>query len=206
MRIGNDEYVRANGSFGLTTLRTRHVAVSGSRLRLRFRGKSGVLHEVALEDPRVARVVRGCQCLPGQELFQYEDESGVAHTIASSDVNDYLRELGGADFTAKDFRTWHGVHALALWRAQLGCEDASRRSVNQLLAEVAQRLGNTVAVCRKAYVHPRVLELLAAIGALDATVSALLGRIRRAGLTGAERDLLGLLSKPARRRSAKAIG
>ncbi len=117
VRIGNEEYARENKSFGLTTLRNRHAAVSGNRLRLRFRGKSGKEHEVALDDPRVARVVRRCQAMPGQELFQYVDEDGVLHAVGSADVNEYIRAASGADdFTAKDFRTWHGtVHALALW-------------------------------------------------------------------------------------------
>ena len=120
IRVGNDEYARTNKSYGLTTLRNRHVAVEGSRIRLRFRGKSGVHHEVALEDPRVARVVRRCQTMPGQELFQYEDDDGERHAVGSGDVNDYIREASGADFTAKDFRTWHGtVHALDLWAEQM---------------------------------------------------------------------------------------
>src|SRR4029079_16565379 len=116
VRIGNEEYARENKSFGLTTLRNRHAAVSGSTLRLRFRGKSGKEHEVALDDPRVARVVRRCQAMPGQDLFKYVDEDGVPHGVGSADVNGYIREAAGADFTAKDFRTWHGTaHALALW-------------------------------------------------------------------------------------------
>jgi DNA topoisomerase-1 len=191
LRVGNDEYLRANGSFGLTTLRTRHVAVSGSRLRLRFRGKSGVRHEVALEDPRVARVVRGCQHLPGQELFQYEDEAGETHSVGSADVNAYIREAaGGGDFSAKDFRTWHGsVHALALWTAECRLDQVNRRSAKELLTEVARRLGNTVAVCRKSYVHPRVLELLGAADAPELPAAA-----PRAGLQADERRFLALLA------------
>ena len=116
VRIGNEEYARANRSFGLTTLRNRHAAVSGTRLRLKFRGKSGKEHEVALDDPRVARVVRRCQAMPGQDLFQYVDDDGSVHAVGSADVNDYIRAISGADFTAKDFRTWHGTaHALELW-------------------------------------------------------------------------------------------
>ncbi len=162
VRIGNEEYARANKSFGLTTLRNRHAAVAGDRLRLRFRGKGGKDHEVALDDPRVARVVRRCQAMPGQDLFQYVDEDGAAHGVGSSDVNDYVRAASGADFTAKNFRTWHGTaHALALWIEHAELEKAKRPSTRELLAEVARRLGNTVAVCRKSYVHPRVLEALA---------------------------------------------
>ncbi len=196
LRIGNDEYLRANGSFGLTTLRARHAKVSGKRLRLHFRGKSGVLHAVALEDPRVARVVHGCQGLPGQELFRYEDEAGATHTIDSSDVNAYLRDACGGDFTAKDFRTWHGsVHALALWTAELGVEASGRRSARQLLAEVAHRLGNTVAVCRKAYVHPQVLQLLSSLASTDAVDSLRPALAPRCGVSAAERRFLGLLGQ-----------
>jgi len=192
VRIGNDEYARTNRSFGLTTLRNRHAAVKGSRIRLRFRGKSGIEHEVDLDDPRVARVVRRCQAMPGQDLFQYEDEAGGAHAVGSAEVNDYIREAAGADFTAKDFRTWHGsVHALGLWAEQCAADASCRRSANQLLAEVAHRLGNTVAVCKKSYVHPRVLEMLAA--QVDAEVLARLGAKRRAGLSAAERRLLAFL-------------
>jgi DNA topoisomerase-1 len=196
VRVGNDEYAKSNGSYGLTTLRNRHAAVSGSRLKLRFRGKSGVVHEVALEDPRVARVVRRCQAMPGQELFQYEDEAGVTHAVGSAEVNDYIREAAGAAFTAKDFRTWHGsVLALTLWVSRGVAEAASRLGANQVLAEVARRLGNTVAVCKKAYVHPRVLEVLAteaAAGPVDAKPPS-----RRAGLSAAERQLLAFLSDAA---------
>ena len=195
VRIGNEEYARANRSFGLTTLRNRHAAVKGSRLQLRFVGKSGKEHEIALEDPRVARVVRRCQAMPGQELFQYQDEAGERRTIDSADVNDYLREASGAEFTAKDFRTWHGtVHALDLWAVQCAADASRRRTVNQLLGDVAARLGNTVAVCKKSYVHPRVLETLASVA--DAKVLARMSPARRAGLTVAERRLLKFLARP----------
>lgn len=196
VRVGNDEYARTNGSFGLTTLRRRHADVKGSTLRLHFRGKSGVQHDVALEDPRVARIVRLCQAMPGQELFQYEDENSATHSVGSSDVNDYLREISGGDFTAKDFRTWHAsVHALELLCA--GTRDDNKRSLaNQIVAEVAARLGNTEAVCRKSYIHPRVLE--AAADAKSATIAlpeegSATPRKQR-GLTAAERRLLGFLS------------
>jgi DNA topoisomerase-1 len=163
VRVGNDEYARSNHSFGLTTLRKRHVAVSGDHLRLRFKGKSGVTHDVALKDKRIARVLKRCQSLPGQELFQYLDANGEAHGVNSSDVNDYLRDASGGEFTAKDFRTWHGsAAALALFKA-LGDDektDITKTLANRLIAEVAQLLGNTVAVCRKSYIHPRVLALL----------------------------------------------
>jgi DNA topoisomerase-1 len=194
VRIGNEEYTRENKSFGLTTLRHRHATVSGDRLRLRFRGKSGKEHEVALDDPRVARVVRRCQALPGQDLFQYVDEDGAVHGIGSADVNDYIRDVSGADFTAKDFRTWHGsAHALALW-IERGVAGADRASAKELLAEVAARLGNTIAVCKKSYVHPRVLEVLAT--ELDEGVLAGLDTgPRRAGLSAGESRLLAFLKR-----------
>ncbi|RZL88661.1 MAG: DNA topoisomerase IB [Variovorax sp.] len=166
LRVGNEEYASSNGSFGLTTLRNKHADVHGTSLKLRFRGKSGALHEAQLDDPRVARVVRRCQQLPGQELFQYQDEDGTPRTVSSTDVNDYLRQAAGDNFTAKDFRTWHGtVQALELTR--LACDNidpgdaspAMRYSAKEILGAVAKQLGNTPAVCKKAYVHPAVLSL-----------------------------------------------
>ena len=192
VRVGNDEYARSNGSFGLTTLRNRHAAVKGDALTLRFRGKSGVWHEVALQDKRVARVVRRCQSLSGQELFQYLEADGVPHAIGSADVNAYLREASGGEFTAKDFRTWHGsVLALQLWCALDPTEAAAPTlsGAKRLLGEVAARLGNTVAVCRKAYVHPSVLALLTG----ERRDKPLIVAVRRAGLTAPERGLLAYL-------------
>ena len=161
LRVGNEEYASTNRSYGLTTLRSRHVDVRGASLRLRFRGKSGVLHEARVDDPRVARVIRRCQQLPGQELFQYQDADGELRSVSSTDVNDYLREAAGDNFTAKDFRTWHGtVQALELIR--LACSSGSegpRLSAKEILGAVAQQLGNTPAVCKKAYIHPAVLTL-----------------------------------------------
>ena len=203
VRVGNDEYARSNGSFGLTTLRNRHAAVRGDELKLRFRGKSGVVHSVALQDKRVARVVKRCQALPGQELFQYLDDAGETHTIGSADVNDYLRDASGGEFTAKDFRTWHGsVLALQLWCALDPAEAATPTlaGAKRLLGEVAARLGNTVAVCRKAYVHPRVLALLSD-GGQPAEISTPT-TTRRAGLSAPERGLLALLGARDKRRAA----
>lgn len=157
-RIGNESYARANGSYGLSTLRNRHVGVRGAELRLQFRGKSGVEHRLHLHDPAVARVVRRCQQLPGQALFQYRDADGALHSVGSGDVNDYLVAAAGEHYTAKDFRTWHAsVLALALMPSSP--EPAGPRRTMAVLRQVATRLGNTVAVCRKAYVHPAVLAL-----------------------------------------------
>lgn len=196
VRVGNDEYARENGSYGLTTLRNRHAAVKGSRLHLRFRGKSGVWHEVALDDPQVARIVRACQSMPGQELFQYEDDSGQTRCVGSADVNDYLRTLSGAEFTAKDFRTWHAsVHALARLCALPDEGPVSRRKANDVLREVAGLLGNTLAVCRKSYVHPGVVS-----EAMQHGVQVLRGEdLKRCrGLSVAECRLLGFLSAGVR--------
>jgi len=161
IRVGNDEYARLNNSFGLTTLRDRHARIEGSHVRFRFRGKSGKQHEVGLRDRRLATVVRRCQELPGQELFQYLDEDGVVRDVASEDVNDYLREIAGADFSAKDFRTWAGT--VLAYRALRALQPAdsqavARRNVVAAIRETAGRLGNTPAVARRSYVHPAVLE------------------------------------------------
>lgn len=161
IRVGNDEYARQNHSYGLTTMRTKHVQVNGSTVVFRFRGKSGKSHTVGVEDRRLARIVRQCQDLPGYELFEYLDESGETHKIDSSDVNDYLRSISGEDFTAKDFRTWAGtvLASLALREFdEFTSETQAKKNVVEAIKAVAQRLGNTPAVCRKCYVHPAVLE------------------------------------------------
>jgi DNA topoisomerase I len=161
IRVGNDEYARENRSFGLTTLRGRHVNVEGAMLRFSFRGKSGVNHDVAITDRRLARIVQRCQDLPGQELFQYLDAKGKRQTISSDDVNAYLRETTGRDITAKDFRTWAGTMLAAKELGALGKAKSRRemdRNINRALDAVADRLGNTRAVCRKYYVHPGLLH------------------------------------------------
>lgn len=160
IRIGNDDYARQNRSFGLTTLRNRHVAVEGAQLRFRFKGKSGQSWRLQLHDRRVAKVVRACQELPGQRLFQYEDEQGEVREVTSTDVNDYLRAISGSDITAKDFRTWAGtvMAALALQAAETAdSAAATKKTLRQAIAAVAQRLGNTPAICRRCYVHPEIL-------------------------------------------------
>ncbi|HKW84317.1 MAG TPA: DNA topoisomerase IB [Burkholderiaceae bacterium] len=193
-RVGNDEYARENRSFGLTTLRTRHASVRGSRLRLRFKGKSGVLHDVAVEDKQVARIVRRCMNLPGEDLFQYVDDEGAPHAIASTDVNDYLREIAGTELSAKDFRTWHAsVKAFDLARREPASGSSTRRArQRRVLAEVAARLGNTVAVCRKSYVHPAVLDLLTDAAALEEPAAR-----RRRRLSRVECSFLAFLEKSA---------
>lgn len=157
VRIGNEAYAKENKSFGATTLRRRHAELSGKTLRLRYKGKGGLLREVTLTDGSLARMVRKMQDLPGQNLFQYTDEDGAHHAVCSSDVNDYLRETMGEDFTAKNFRTWH-ASVLAL--AHLAAAD-DRMPLNALLAVVSKHLGNTPAVTRKSYIHPAVLDLVA---------------------------------------------
>ena len=161
IRVGNDEYARLNRSFGLTTLRSRHAQVRGTAIRFRFRGKSGQRHEVGLRDRRLAGIVRRCQELPGQDLFQYVGEDGVPHDVTSEDVNGYLREISGADVTAKDFRTWAGtVLAYRALRALApGVDDRSARAnVVEAVRLTAGRLGNTPAVARRSYVHPAILD------------------------------------------------
>jgi DNA topoisomerase-1 len=160
-RVGNDEYARNNHSFGLTTLREDHVEVSGSTMRFEFRGKSGKVHRVSLSDRRLARIVARCQSLPGEELFQYVDDEGVHQTIGSSDVNDYLREIAGDDFTAKDFRTWSGTLLAMGALEELGPASSEREAKSTIVAaidRVAERLNNTRAICRKYYVHPAIFE------------------------------------------------
>lgn len=161
IRVGNAAYARDNKSFGLTTLRDRHVEITGSTLRFTFKGKSGKEWQLKLADRRIAKVVRGAQDIPGQHLFQYRNGDGSRHAIRSQDVNDYIREATGADFSSKHFRTWGGTIGAATLFALEPPPDskaARRRAMNGIIDQVAQRLGNTRAVCRKCYIHPLVLE------------------------------------------------
>ncbi|KPA91209.1 topoisomerase IB [Pseudomonas asplenii] len=160
IRIGNSRYARENRSYGLTTLRNRHVAINGSAIVFQFRGKSGVEHRVTVRDRRLATVLKRCLELPGQHLFQYLDENGERHVVSSSDVNASLQELTGADFTAKDFRTWAGsAMALTVLRElHWEPEAEAKRQIVETVKSVARQLGNTPAVCRKCYIHPGVLE------------------------------------------------
>jgi len=216
IRVGNDEYARENGSFGLTTMRKRHVDVTGARITFRFRGKAGKVSDVEVSDPRVARVLRRCEDLPGRHLFQYVGADGEAVDIDSEDVNDYLREATGEDFTAKDFRTWSGT-VLAAWAledlGEAGSPTRAKRQVVRAVESVAKELGNTPAVCRSCYVHPGVIE-----AHLEGYLARGLGRTadrKRArgvrGLTSEEAAVLALLrrrlaaetQRPRRRRRAK---
>jgi DNA topoisomerase-1 len=161
IRVGNREYMKQNNSFGLTTLRNRHVEIEGSRLHFEFRGKSGKEHSVEIQDRRLARVVKQCRDLPGQTLFQYLDDDGVRQSITSEDVNSYLREITGQDFTAKDFRTWGGtVLALSALLEVGACESEkeANRAVVQVVKQVSGDLGNRPAICRKYYIHPQVID------------------------------------------------
>jgi DNA topoisomerase-1 len=161
IRVGNDEYARDNRSYGLTTMRRRHLTVSGSRMDFEFRGKSGVKHALSVTDRRIARIIQHCQSLPGEELFQYLDEEGKRQSVDSGDINEYLRQLSGRDITAKDFRTWAGTMLAANQLCKLGPAPTDKQAKANIITavdEVARRLGNTRAVCRKYYVHPVIIE------------------------------------------------
>jgi DNA topoisomerase I len=161
IRVGNEEYARENKSFGLTTMQDRHVDVKGSKMRFRFRGKSGIKHDVGVTDRRIARIILKLQDLPGQELFQYVDENDEVCAITSQDVNDYLREITGEDFTAKDFRTWSGTMLAAIALNALGAFETKKQAkanIKDAVIAVAKTLRNTPSICRKCYVHPAVFE------------------------------------------------
>lgn len=215
IRAGNEEYARANGSFGLTTLQDRHVQIHAADVDFHFRGKSGVYHRISIHDPAIARTVRRCRDLPGHELFQYLDEDGAPATLDSADVNGYIRELAGRDFTAKDFRTWAGtVLAAEALRGRGAERKLGRRAASEARAamrpthgqviraieQVAARLGNTPAVCRKCYVHPEIVTAY-----LDGTLTSALAEsdrgktaARPAGLRPVEAAVLALLRGRAR--------
>jgi DNA topoisomerase-1 len=203
IRVGNEEYARDNRSFGLTTLRDRHAKVGSSRIRFRFRGKGGKASDVEISDERLARLVARCQDLPGQELFQYLDEDGEPRSVGSDDVNEYLRDITGQDFTAKDFRTWAGT-VLAAWALkefeQVDSEAQAKRNVVRAVEAVAEELGNTPAVSRRSYVHPSVINayldgnvVREARRRADATLRESLG-----DLTAAEAAVLALLRRRLR--------
>ncbi len=207
IRVGNDEYARENSSYGLSTMRDRHVEVKGERIRFQFRGKSGRKHEIDVRDRRLARLVKQCQDIPGQELFQYLDMDGTRQDVTSGDVNEYLREASGDDFTAKDFRTWAGTVAASIaLREFIAIDDEAgrKKAIVQAIEEVAEQLGNTPTVCRACYVHPHLLESY-----LDGTlVNALSERARGVGrgahaLKAEEAAVLGLLQARLAREQRK---
>ncbi len=218
IRVGNDEYARDNESFGLTTMRDRHAEVKGSRIRFDFRGKSGIEREIDIRDARLAKVVRECQDLPGQELFEYVDEQGQVRDVGSSDVNDYLHEIAGDGFSAKDFRTWAGT-ALAAQALQefedFDSEAGAKRNITRAIERVAERLGNTKAVCRKCYVHPAIIDAYLD-RSLVATLKAKTEKVLRSSLSTLspeEAAVLALLQQrmqrqlddgPRRRRSRRS--
>jgi DNA topoisomerase-1 len=210
IRVGNAEYARNNHSFGLTTLRDRHVdvAAGSGHVRFEFRGKHGKRHSVDLKDRRLARVIKQCRDIPGQELFQYLDDEGNRHTVESTDVNNYLRELTGEDFTAKDFRTWAGTVLAAQALAELGAAESgsdAQRKVVQAVEQVAQRLGNTPAVCRKCYIHPAVVDAYLGGAAIDVLSSRAGHELMRDGeLEPAERAVLRHLRAELRRQAQSA--
>ena len=199
-RIGNEEYARENESFGLTTLRERQVRVEGSRLRFRFRGKSGVEHAIELDDRRLAGIVRCMRDLPGEELFRYVDDDGETRRIESADVNAYLKEVSGEDFTSKDFRTWAGTLVAARALCQIGTFETqaeAKRNVAQAIEVVAGALGNTKAVCRKCYIHPEILESY-----LEGELGDFIQR--QGGGKTVEKAVAALLKARARRSAATA--
>jgi DNA topoisomerase-1 len=205
IRVGNEEYARANRSYGLTTMRNSHAKVKGDGIRFEFKGKSGIAHSVGVQDARLARIVKACRDLPGYDLFQYVDDQGERCAVGSADVNDYLRQVCGEEFTAKDFRTWAGTVLVA--RALADAEPAAsaaagKRAIVRAVEAAAQRLGNTVAVCRKSYVHPAIVE-----GFLEGEVIAPARRLASRGhrLTGDEAAVARLIERRTRanRRAAK---
>ena len=200
IRVGNEEYARDNNSYGLTTLRDGHAKINGSSVRFEFRGKSGKSHSVEVHDPRLACIVKACRELPGYELFQYVNGDGQRRTIGSGDVNDYIRQICGESFTAKDFRTWAGtvLTACALCRfPPCRTQSAAKKNIVAAIKEVAASLGNTTAVCRKSYIHPVVFEAY-----MDGEVIRIARRPRASAnrLSAEEAAVVSLLERYSRRR------
>jgi DNA topoisomerase-1 len=199
IRVGNETYARENDSYGLTTMKGRHVRVRGDAIRFHFRGKSGIEHDVAIRDKSLAKIVRACQDIPGHELFRYVADDGTSAAIHSHDVNDYLRAISGDDFTAKDFRTWEGTVccALALAAARVESTSGAKAAVVEAIRTVAQRLGNTPAVCKKSYIYPAVIDHFLENGGLDLVVRT----VRRAavhGLSAHESQVVAFIEKSVR--------
>jgi DNA topoisomerase-1 len=209
IRVGNDDYARQNSSYGLTTLKNRHVAVNGSEVRFRFTGKSGRQWSLRVKDRRIARIIRACQELPGQELLQYVDADGNPQDVTSSDVNTYLKEISGQDITAKDFRTWAGTVLAAMALSEVRSFDSAadaKRNLRTVIETVAARLGNTPTICRKCYVHPEVLTSYLDGKLAREIKSAVESRLRDdlAGLTPEEAAVLAMLrSRLARDTAAR---
>jgi DNA topoisomerase I len=207
IRVGNEEYAKDNGSFGLTTFRDQHAKIKGGTVRFAFKGKSGIEHAIDLQDKRLAKIVKACRDLPGYELFQYVDEEGRRQTVDSADVNKYLRDISGQDFTAKDFRTWAGTVLAAKALAEVATFKSgseAKRNVVTAIESVAKKLGNTKAVCRKCYIHPAILDAY-----MDgATIQTLRTRAvklsrSRPSLTGEEAAVVNMLERRLKKGSLK---
>jgi DNA topoisomerase-1 len=197
IRVGNDEYARTNHSYGLTTLRSEHVAVQGSEVRFHFTGKSGKQWSLAMRDRRVARIIRACQELPGQDLLQYFDDDKELRAVTSGDVNAYLREIARGDITAKDFRTWAGTVLTARFLRQSGAFESAtqaKRALSAAVKQVAAALGNTPAVCRKSYIHPMISSAYLEGALVLEAVELVSGLSERTGLRPEEAAVLALLS------------
>lgn len=204
IRVGNEEYAESNGSYGLTTLRTRHVSLQGSKVRLQFRGKTGKQHRILLDDKRLARIIKRCRDLPGEELFDYVEDDGTVRSVGSDDVNEYIREIAGEDFSAKDFRTWIGtVECIAALVEPAAHVTEAKKNLNDALARVATRLGNTPAICRKAYVHPAVIETYTSELRLPAQSGAAKRHTR--GLDARERFALTFVQRWERKKNEPLV-
>ncbi len=208
IRVGNEEYAKSNKSYGLTTIRNKHVDVNGTHVHFEFRGKSGVDHAVDLTDGRLAKVIRQCQELPEQELFEYVDDDGGRHHVGSSDVNDYLHEITGEHFTAKDFRTWAGTTLAAMALQEFEAFDSeaqAKRNVLSAIESVARKLGNTRTVCRKCYVHPAVVDLYMEGTLVESLKQRLAVKLKRSlhSLKPEEAAVMALLQERLRREGGK---
>jgi DNA topoisomerase I len=203
IRVGNEEYAEENGSFGLTTLRNQHVQVLGDMLKFKFRGKSGQSHEITLEDRRLARIVKRCREIPGSALFEYLDEEGRPQSVESGDVNEYLRQVSGAEFTAKDFRTWGGTCLAASFLLEKCAEQEgdsqTKATVVDVVKEVASKLGNKPATCKKYYIHPAVMECYSA-----GTLREFAAKFRDSRSNYAYEQIVLALLTPLKRNRAKA--
>jgi DNA topoisomerase-1 len=204
IRVGNDEYAKENNSFGLTTLRNKHAKVEGSNVRFSFRGKSGVRHALDLRDRRLAKIIRQCQDLPGQQLFEYLEDDGTTRAIDSSDVNEYIRDISGEDFSAKDFRTWVGTVTCAMLLASDSVDEDTQTDRKQrvvaVIRDVAKRLGNTPAICRKCYVHPAIVDAYLEAG----TLAPARAPRSREGFTDEDLFVLALLQERSRENNKAA--